>query len=496
LITTLVSGMGTPGGLAMINPYTAPASIVATNQALVDVTAGQTILLDQNLTISSTDASVTGATVSIGTGYVPSADALNFANQNGISGTYASGTLTLSGSATPAQYQAALQSITFSSTSSNIATRAVSYVVNDASDPGTSSSNSASLNIVVSPPLTITGAYVAGSSWTTPSSSPTNEQFDTYLVNHGLGDATVPTVGYALKTGASQTTDIPWVNINTISVSFSGPVSNIGQGSLQLVGGTGSGSVAAPSVVGFANDGNNTYSWTLSGSLGNNKYIFAIATTGSSFGTAGSTRVTDANGAGISGTFTTGSSTFPSGNGVAGSTFDFSFSVLPADGAQGGTVNSSDAAGAKARANDTTTSAAYSPYYDYYGAGLINSADAAVAAANSNKNQSSITFPTAPSARQVGPVQLVIAATGVTPLALGVQETGTSPATTSTVSTTSGSSTGTTPVVASSTSGTASGSNITTPTITSYLIAGRHGRHQYAAVDEALSNFDFVDALE
>ena len=50
------------------------------------------------------------------------------------------------------------------------------------------------------------------------------------------------------------------------------------------------GSVAAPSVTGFTSDGNNTYSWTLSGSLGNNKYVFAIATTGSSFGTPAAPR--------------------------------------------------------------------------------------------------------------------------------------------------------------------------------------------------------------
>ena len=97
--------------------------------------------------------------------------------------------------------------------------------------------------------------------------------------------------------------------------------------------------------------------------------MFAIATTGSSFGTPGSTQVTDANGAGISGTFTTSSSSFPSGNGLAGSTFDFFFNVLPGDGNQEGTVNSADAAAPKAMLNDTTTAAGYSPYFDYYGAG-------------------------------------------------------------------------------------------------------------------------------
>ncbi|HEX4144747.1 MAG TPA: hypothetical protein VHY91_14675 [Pirellulales bacterium] len=487
-ISTVVSGIGTPAGLVMIQQNIAPGSIVSTNQALVDVTAGQAFTLDQNLTISSADASVTAATVSIGAGFVSGADTLNFANQNGISGSYNSstGVLTLSGSATPAQYQAALQSITFSSNSSSIATRAVSYVVNDADDPGATSTNTASLDIVVSPPIAITGAYVAGSAWTTPSYSNSTERFDSYLVSHGLGDATVPTVGYALQTGSAQTTTLPWANINTISVSFSGPVNDIGLGSLKLVGGTGGGSLAAPSVTGFTSDGNDTYSWSLSGNLGNNKYIFAIATTGSSFGTPGSTQITDANGAGISGTFTTSSSTFPSGNGLAGSTFDFAFNVLPGDGNQSANVNAVDGAGAKALNNDHETSAGYNPYYDYKGAGIINASEPAIDAAAVNAKQSSITAPTAPADSQVGSVGS--SGTGFTALALGVQETGSSSSASTTSTASNVVSAGTTPAattIATSTSDSASGaatSSITTPQSAANL-----------ATDEALSAFDLAD---
>ena len=144
-----------------------------------------------------------------------------------------------------------------------------------------------------------------------------------------------------MQTGANQLTTLPWANINTISVQLSGQVSNIGLGSLALVGGTGSGATPAPAVTSFTSDGNNTYSWSLASALGNNKYVLAIATTGSSFGTAGNTQVTDANGAGISGEFTTGQS-FPSGNGLAGSTFDFFFDVLPGDAKQMGTTTAAD----------------------------------------------------------------------------------------------------------------------------------------------------------
>ena len=260
------------------------APVVTANQASISSTAGQTITVDSAVTVTSADADVTGATVTIGTGYQSGSDTLHFTTQNGISGSYAGGVLTLSGSATPANYQTALQSVTYSSTSTSLATRNIAIVVTD-SNATTTTSNTATTQILVSAPITITGAYVAGSAWTTTTFVTTSERFDSYLVSHSLGDATVPSVGYALQTGASQTTTLPWANINTISVSFSGAVSNIGLGSLKLVGGTGGGAVAAPSATGFTSDGSNTYSWSLSGNLGNNKYIFAIATTDSSFGT-------------------------------------------------------------------------------------------------------------------------------------------------------------------------------------------------------------------
>jgi hypothetical protein len=475
-----------------------PAPVVTAHQSSVSATAGAAVAVDSAVTVTSSDSSVTGATVTIGTG-LTAGDTLNFTSQNGITGSYASGVLTLSGTTTAANYQTAFRSVTFSNTLNNsLTTRHVTIAVSDSNDTGNMSGSDTTQN-TLNAPITIIGAYVAGSAWTTSTYTPTNEQFDTYLVNHSLGDATVPAVGYALKTGASQTTDIPWININTISVAFSGPVSNIGLGSLKLVGGAGTGSVVAPSVTGFASDGNNTYSWTLSGSLGNNDYVFAVATTGSSFGAAGSTQVTDASGAGISGKFTTGSSTFPSGNGLANSTFDFSFSVLPADGAQGGTVNSSDAAGAKARANNTTASATYSPYYDYFGAGLINSADSAAAAANANKNQSSITAPAAPAdSQQVG----TTGGADFTALELGTQETGSSSAplttgsspaaTTSGVSNVSSASTG-----SASTASTSTPASTTSSSDTGTSSAGSTSTttadDRYAAIDAALSDVDLLD---
>src|SRR5262249_12886366 len=58
---------------------------------------------------------LTGATVSIIAGFNGSQDVLRFTNQNGISGSYSAttGVLTLSGAASVANYQTALQSVAY-----------------------------------------------------------------------------------------------------------------------------------------------------------------------------------------------------------------------------------------------------------------------------------------------------------------------------------------------------------------------------------------------
>jgi probable HAF family extracellular repeat protein len=92
----------------------------------------------------SSSATLAGATVAISAGLL-AGDILNFTNQNGIAGSYnaSTGVLTLSGSASLADYQAALESITYSSTSGNPSdsgadpSRMVSWAVTD----GTLSSN-------------------------------------------------------------------------------------------------------------------------------------------------------------------------------------------------------------------------------------------------------------------------------------------------------------------------------------------------------------------
>ena len=101
--------------------------------------AGPAVTLSPALTVSDADnATLASATVSIAGGFL-AGDTLGFTNQGGITGSYnaATGVLSLSGSATVAQYQAALKSVSFSSSNPNPTnfgtdtSRSISWVVND-----------------------------------------------------------------------------------------------------------------------------------------------------------------------------------------------------------------------------------------------------------------------------------------------------------------------------------------------------------------------------
>jgi hypothetical protein len=146
------------------------APVVATSGGSASFTEdGAAVAVDPGVAASDIDsANLQGATVSI-TGNFASADgdALNFTNQNGITGLYApgAGVLTLSGSATVANYQAALRSVTYSDTSQNpsTSTRTVSFTV---TDTDSAASNTATRSVSVTavndaPVVTTSGGSTA-----------------------------------------------------------------------------------------------------------------------------------------------------------------------------------------------------------------------------------------------------------------------------------------------------------------------------------------------
>lgn len=95
--------------------------------------------IDTSLTVSDPDSgTLTGGTVTISSGYASGQDVLAFTNQSGINGSWSSGTgvLTLSGTATIAQYQTALRSITFQTSAGSSGLRLIAFQISD----GTASS--------------------------------------------------------------------------------------------------------------------------------------------------------------------------------------------------------------------------------------------------------------------------------------------------------------------------------------------------------------------
>ncbi len=126
-----------------------PQAIVVETQPTV--TASGTVSFDDGGSAVAIDAGATvpadadgdelaSATVSIASG-MGSGDTLHFTNQNGITGSFNSGTLALTGVATEATYQAALDSVTFSTSSTSATARTLDWTVSDGyvSSPTTTS---------------------------------------------------------------------------------------------------------------------------------------------------------------------------------------------------------------------------------------------------------------------------------------------------------------------------------------------------------------------
>jgi large repetitive protein len=109
-----------------------------------------------SLTVTS-PATLTGATVSVSSGFTAGQDALAFAAETGIAGAYdaSSGVLTFTGTATASAYATELRSVTYSDAAATpYGTRAVSFQVSD-SEPDHSLSNVVSRSVLVTakPPV-------------------------------------------------------------------------------------------------------------------------------------------------------------------------------------------------------------------------------------------------------------------------------------------------------------------------------------------------------
>jgi T5SS/PEP-CTERM-associated repeat protein len=151
------TGGGSTKSSFIINVRSAPPMLSGAGNESLYVSGETPLVVDAGITVTDgSEADLTGATVAIALGFL-SGDVLNFTNQNGITGNYSSvsRTLVLSGLASVADYQTALESVTFSSTATDAtnggvdSTRTISWAVSD------SQSTSASVvsGVSVWPPL-------------------------------------------------------------------------------------------------------------------------------------------------------------------------------------------------------------------------------------------------------------------------------------------------------------------------------------------------------
>ncbi|MDQ1682976.1 MAG: hypothetical protein QOH99_1517, partial [Frankiaceae bacterium] len=117
--------------------------------------------IDSTITITDVDsANLTGALVTITGNYAGAEDVLALPAQPNITAVYAAGTLTLSGTATIAEYETALEAVTYANTSDNPSTlaRTVTYQARDAGGFGAADTHGITIAAVDDPPVAVNDA--------------------------------------------------------------------------------------------------------------------------------------------------------------------------------------------------------------------------------------------------------------------------------------------------------------------------------------------------
>ncbi len=122
-----------------VNSVNDPPAVNTSDGTTVYPANSPGIAIDDDVAVDDVDSiMLTGANVRIEGGFQADQDVLEFADQNGITGSYdsISGVLTLSGMASVSDYQAALRTIQYRNTDNNpvITSRNVGFTVNDGTD--------------------------------------------------------------------------------------------------------------------------------------------------------------------------------------------------------------------------------------------------------------------------------------------------------------------------------------------------------------------------
>ena len=144
-------------GIAL-NAVNDPPVVTTTGTPLALAEGDPATVVDPGVTVTDVDdTDLDGATVSISTGF-DAGDVLGFTDTATITGTYTAGTgmLALTGTASLADYQAALRSITFSGTDTSPTTaKVVSFVVDDGTDPSAAATRDITVTDLNDPPVAV-----------------------------------------------------------------------------------------------------------------------------------------------------------------------------------------------------------------------------------------------------------------------------------------------------------------------------------------------------
>ncbi len=207
-----------------------PANVTASGGSATFTENGTAVVVDSGLTLTDADSSqLTGASVSISSGYISGQDLLNFTDQSGITGSWNGGTgvLTLSGTATVTQYQDALRSITYGNSSESLvsASRTVSFHVQDTWVAGGTDTRTVNVVAVNDAPTLTNGAVVALAS-TDEDTPSAGTLVSAILTGAGWGDVDGPaSKGIAITAATGNgtwqysTDGSTWVNIGAVTAS-------------------------------------------------------------------------------------------------------------------------------------------------------------------------------------------------------------------------------------------------------------------------------------
>ena len=206
-------------------------------------------------------------------------------------------------------------------------------------------------------PPVVTQVFVGSTAWTAT--------FKNFLAGQRIGDATF---GYAVPAGAAQLDELPWGNLDQVSIRFDKPTLALDT-DLAVRG------VNVPDYpIGSYDydEATNTATWTLDRSVRNDKLMLDLS--------GGHDGVVDGAGVPLDGDWVNGADAYPSGDGAPAGDLRFRLNVLPGDANRDGRVNAIDwfdllRRRPRSAANPGSGQFIYTAFYDLSGDGALGVQD-------------------------------------------------------------------------------------------------------------------------